>query len=454
MILRLRGPFVLASVPLVIAALCLSALGIHESLVAGRVRTEVAQIREAGHPTDDVSMSRWHAEKTSPDGTKAWSEILRLVDAGSTSFGRIERVPYVGSAPIPGEIAPSGEWAEEAEVGEYLYWMRPVIDQIHEATEYPVPVWQPIEFQGFDTPLPELQDARTIIRLLSLETEHALYQQDAERALRALDSMRRVAAAFDWPLCMVCDLVQIAHRGTHQSMIRRSMATGIWNEDQLRRLTDQLGPPREVSQRWRDVIAGERAMMMASVLDTHLSDDLWGSNAPPALVRQWLFVLPSVRERLLQNYQALQSVAAGGLDELTQRAENLQQTWTSETGESQSFVLLPAQVQGLFLPAVVSYAVAIEREETSRRFALTALAIKRFQLQTGHWPENLSQLERVGLEASDWETVSGGRFGYEATDGRAYLWSYERHKESAVSSTRPPLQLEDGTSNIVVTTIH
>src|SRR5690606_37668842 len=140
---------------------------------------------------------------------------------------------------------------------------RPVIAQIHAATKHPAPVWMPIEFHGFMTLLEELQNSRSIQRLMQLETEHAIYHRDAERAMAGLESMQGVAAAFDWPICMVADLVHIALRGSHRSMVRRSLAVDLWDEDQLRHLADQLGPPQDVRQRWFDVVAGERGMMWA-----------------------------------------------------------------------------------------------------------------------------------------------------------------------------------------------
>src|SRR5690606_25834757 len=101
-----------------------------------------------------------------------------------------------GNAPPPVEIVPGGRWDEEPAVAEFLQWMRPVIDDIQAATEYPTPVWQPIEFRGYSTLLEELQNSRSLVRLLSLDVEHALYHGESDRALRSLQAMQGVADAF------------------------------------------------------------------------------------------------------------------------------------------------------------------------------------------------------------------------------------------------------------------
>lgn len=445
----LRGPFLWASIPLALFGICLIAWGVQERRAADRVQAELVRIRDAGYPVGNASMTRWFAEQTSPEGTQDWNELLRLVHSEADSFGNVARIPYVGGAPVAGRLAPDATWAEEAEVAEYLRWMRPVIEQIHEATEHPAPVWQPIQFQGFSTLLEELQGSRGIIRLLQLEVEHALYHRDADRALRALDSMRGVTDAFDWPFCIVCDLVHIAMRQVHQSTIRRSLAADIWNHDQLRQLTNQLLPPREIAERWRDVIAGERAMMLASITDPRL----WADEQSTGWVHQWLFALPSVRERTLDSYREMEGVAVDRFDVLTQRASDLADAWSSEAETPRTLVSLPSRIYELFLPAVESYAMAVEREETSRRFALTALAIKRFQHQEGRWPDDLAQLQQVGLNASDWQTVSGGRFGYEVAEGRAFLWSYHPQKETHVLSTRPAADAGEGGIDVALTEI-
>ncbi len=442
----LRWPFLVTVIPLGLLFLCVTALAGHEKQAFNRVQAELARLRASGQPIDDASMSEWFLDNTSSEGAAAWGAIIQLVTAaprGTDSFDRLPYVGRVGRASVPAEIKPGSDWPEQREVAEYLRCMRPVIDQIAAATEYPTPVWQPLEFRGFMTLLGELQNSRQLTRLLALEAEHALYHGDTDRALRSLESMRGVAAAFDWELCIVAELVQIAARGVHQNMIRRSLAADLWSADQLQLLQEQLGPARDVPPRWRRVIAGERALILASVSDR----EFW--QAEVGLSPLWS--MPSLRAAMLRNYQEMENVAAGGLVGLVQRAGELERHRANKAGRRQSFLSF-IDHSASYLPAIGAFAEATESEENSRRFSRTAVAIKAFQLRSGRWPHQLAELQQVGLSADDWNTVSGGRFGYESGEA-AYLWGYPYNRETRtrVPATRPePNEDESGSDTAMV----
>jgi hypothetical protein len=436
-----RWPFWATVIPLTLLLAFLIVFVVHEKRAQDRLNSELAHIRTSDDPVDDATMSQWFLARTSQEGTSAWREILHLTDASLAAFGQagFKRIPYVGEAPVPAEIRPGDEWPEEQDVAEYLRWMQPVLQQIEEASHYPTPVWQPIECRGFETLLPELQNSRSLTRLLSVEVEHALYHGDAERALRGLESMRAVTTAFDWELVLVTELVQIALRQVHQGMIRRSLGIDIWNEEQLLALQEQLGPARDVPTMWRRVFAGERAMMIAGLQNPQAL----GHGSEEASSIGMISRVPSLREPVILAYEKLQSVGGEGLVGLPGRVTKTLETFATATNP----------LLGLLLPAVTAFAVAIENEETSRRFSRTAVAIKSFQLKHGQWPDQLSELSQVGLSANDWNTVSGGTFGYEIDGAEAILWSYSKHDEPRVRSTRPGIgaDAKKNDSDIVVT---
>ncbi len=435
----LRWPFLLVVIPLALFLVLLVALAIQENQASNRVQVELTQLRQAAIPVDDVSMSQWYAENTSRERTADWGEILRLVESAPGNFGDFDRLPYVGNGERPAEIGAAATWPQEPEVAQFLQWMRPVIDQVRTAAEPPTPVWQPISFQGFGTLLPQLQSSRNVVRLLNLDVEHALHHRDSDRALRGLASMRGTADAFDSQTCMVDLMVQIALRQVHHTMIRRSLTVELWDEEQLQQLSEQVGPPTDIASRWQRVIAGERAMMLASLSEpSH-----WQPVDVSRVAVQWMFALPSSRMRLLETYRDMESIGAGGLDGLSQRAAAWERTWAGDGSSPPSMLLTLGQMHRSLLPATADFAAVIEREEDSRRFSQTALAIKRFQLQEQRWPEALRELVQAGLPASDWNTVSAGPFGYEVAGDEAYLWSYDLQEDPRlVSPTRPEIDPE------------
>lgn len=429
----LRWPFWVTAIPLGMLLCSFLWLVIREIQASDRVAAELARIETAGQPTGNASLARWFSQHTHREGTTAWSEILAL--AVRPWGGPSEQLPYVGPAAEPRQLDPQQPWPEQQVVGEYLRWMRPVIEQIHQANEYPVPVWQPVQFRGYLTQLEELHSARGVIRLLCLDVEHALYQGDSTRALRSLAAMRRTADAFDWQFAVVADLVPLTYRKIHQAMVRRSLSVDHWKDEQLRALAEQLAQPRELPQRWQRVVAGERAFASAAGAE----QQYWLDENQTWIV-SLLMRIPSGRESILMSYRRLESLGDSGVEALVEH------DWNALYGD------LRHSPWSILMPSFTSYARAIEREEDSRRFALTAVAIKRFQRHSGHWPEHLSQLQQVGLDSADWTTVSGGRFGYQVQDDAVLLWSYEPHDQTRVSSAPPQPEREgDDLSDLLIT---
>lgn len=430
----------LLALPLGIFLLALIGVGIREWQAEQRLDEELARIRGAGLPTDDATMSQWFQQATHTEGTAAWGELLRLAGGAALPSAAFDALPYIGNAEPPTVIEPGGAWPEEPLVAEYLSWMRPAIEQLHEASEYPTPVWQPIEFQGFQTLLEELQESRSLIRLLQVEVEHALHHGEAERALRGLSSMRGVAEAFNWDICLVADLVHRALVGVHQSMILRSLACDLWTEEQLEQLLEQLGPPIEADGKWQRVFAGERAMTASALMDPASQLGL-GTGSP-----FWILVkLPSQREFWIRAYDAMLTVGEGPLDGLLDRAQALEESWqrNQRDGRGSFFDLTRFQVS-LFFPALEAYANAFVRSENGRRLARTALGIKKYQLRNGTWPTDLRQLEQVGLKASDWRIVSGEPLGFKVDGQVAYVWGTDWQEPQPGKAIRAqPPNLDD-----------
>jgi hypothetical protein len=105
----------------------------------------------------------------------------------------------------------------------------------------------------------------------------------------------------------------------------------------------------------------------------------------------------------------------------------------------------------MLAPAIHSVATAVIRSEDSRRFTITAIAIKRYHLANGQFPERLADLKAIGLNPSDWTTVAGTDFGYTPGDtpgDTVYVWSYSLRDPAVIAAERPEVD-EDGMEQIV-----
>lgn len=428
---RRRWLLLLVMLPIVTGLIAVAVLGYGEYRSHREVRAEIARLRAAGEPVDNETLALWFQAGTSQEGTAAWRDVLSAVEQVSTGE-TVNAFPIIGLGKLPEPLVPGGDWPDEPRIAEFLQEVRPLIKQIEQAGRYPAPVWQPIGFDGFSTLLPELQSSLSIIRLLQLEVQDALYHGDTERALRGLAGMQATAAAFDWDCCIVADLVGIALRSIHHDAIRKSLADTDWDAPQLDQLLAQVQQPRDVVVRWRRICAGERAMLLALLRGN-------GAELDGMLPRRGtryaaaLLLLPSAKEKYLDVMAAFQQIGEPGVMGMTARVQQLEREVA--LSDRRRFDLT-----ALFLPAMSAVAAAYEREELRRRLTRTALGVKRYRVSEGRWPARLSDLAVVGLEPKDWTALQAGPFGYKIEGGDAVLWAYDIHDRGSPSRIRsePP----------------
>ncbi len=441
---RRRWLLLLVSLPIVLGVIAVAVLGLSEYRSSREVAAEIARLRAAGEPVDNETMANWFLAGTSQEGTAAWREILLAVE--QVSSGEATRsFPIIGMGNLPANLVPGGDWPDEPRIAEFLQDVRPLIAQIEQAGKHPTPVWQPIAFDSFSTLLPEIQASRGIVRLLTLEVQHALYHRDTERALRGLAAMRATAAAFDWDFCMVADLVGIALRGIHRDTIRRSLAETDWEPAQLDQLLAQVQHPQDIAAHWHRICAGERAMTLAWLQGSR--EDLEGMlpqktrGYPPALL-----LVPSGTKRYLDRMATFQQIGELGVLGMASRA----QEWEKEVSQPDRW-RFNDMLTALFLPAVATMATAYERDELDRRLTRTALGIKRYRVSEGRWPARLSDLAAVGLEARDWTALQAGPFGYKVEGEGVVLWAYDVHDSRSPSRIRsqPPGEKDVGSSGLL-----
>jgi len=434
-----RRPFLLVAIPMSLAMLALLYFAGVQFQAARRVKAEVRRIRLANLPIDAQSQSEWFMANTSREHSDAWAELLMLGNVSTSEREVVERLPYVGNAAISEAIDPDQPWADESVVAQWLEMINPLIDKMHAVSGSKEPTWQPLTFEGVATLLEPIQNSRSLGRIIQVEIEHALYVGDSDRAMRGLQSLDGLAYAFDWRICLVTDLVAVALRGIHFSMIQRSLSLDIWTEEQLAELLSQVAERHDLAKRWRTTIAGERGLMFDEVTNqfARVDDSGFGGMA-------FLFSIPSVRERLLIAYSEMEPIADQGIDHLAKNSELLEIRWALDSASRFSIEKIGV---GMLLPAIQAYAAAMVRNEDSRRFTLTAIAIKRYQSAKGQFPERLTQLKDVGFNASDWTTVGGNEFGYEKGD-QAYLWSYSFRDTKVMPQQRPELD-DDGMQQLV-----
>ena len=168
-------------IPVLLFALFLCLFGYREARAYRELNDKLNAIRQAGEPIDNASLETHFEKTTHKGGTVAWSEALMLArSANAISNG----LPIVGVANLPRDFRPGVEWPEEPRVAEFLREIRPLFKKIDAAAAFPMPVWTPIDFNGFSTTLEVYQESRSLARILDLDTSYALFHKESERALK------------------------------------------------------------------------------------------------------------------------------------------------------------------------------------------------------------------------------------------------------------------------------
>lgn len=401
------------------------------------LKAKIQQRQDQGLPIDNASLAKWFEENTHSEGTKAWREILQLSeDVNGLGYYELH-VPYISEAELSERIDPDAPWDGEAQVAEFLNIARPLLDRIEDATQHSTPVWQPIQFDGYNTLLPELQMSRGVSRVLCVEIEHALYRRDADRALRGLKSLRHLVDTFDWDISLVNRLVTMAIQNMYYSMIFRSLSCEVWQAAHAEQLLAQIGPARELGSDWKVVFDCEMAYAMAMA---NAPEQLGSSMGQPNMhIAAQLLTLPSSKLQLFDDYLEISNLGQGGYAELRRNAQAI-----SDQIEQVRF---SANLSQMLIPSTMAVASSFERTEDWRRLCCTAIGVKLFQVRNGRWPKNLGELGQVGLLPADATTITGGPIGYSVEEEGAYVWtrdmdSYNRFEvPQRVPATRPVVLL-------------
>ncbi len=398
-------------------------LGYREHQASRELESLIAPIRAAGLPLGDAWMEKRFREMASSQGTAAWSRILLL--SSSFGWGAQEKLPILGSGEPLRMLEPGAQWKSKAQVKDYLAEAQPLLDMIHQARVYPMPVWQPMEFRGEGTLLPELQESRNVGRLLQLEFEDAVMENDPDRALRALSSMKTTAEAFDWDLWIVAELIQITLRGQHYESLQRSLVSNVWTLEHMETLIEQVRQPMNVAQSWHDSLDSQQAMLLSFIS---------GSQQLPVIPNE-LARSASSQLAMVQEYRELQALAATPVGQLAEAVGQVQSRWAALAAQNSDSLL-----RDQYMIAGQAYASAFERDERSRRLVLTSLAVKKFHLLHQRWPNQLQELSQVGLVPADWTLPGIGSLGYAIEpDGKtACVWSVSENQGSVFEQNQIP----------------
>lgn len=369
-----------------------------------------------GAPADVNSLVHWYEGRTHSESTERWGEIIQMILTPVNP----KQTPVLGDCELPNILDPNEPWKEAEYVKTYLQHTEVVRHEIIEALKSPAPVRVPMKFEGLGTTLEFQRSSRSIYRYLELDFEYAYYTRDTRRALQDIRLMGECTQALNSDLFIVGGLVQLASQQTKDYSIRRSLTLSQWSEMELQELLELSNSSCVSAEQWRSILYSERCYTLMAM------DEF------------------TVGEIALLQWNSREQSASSGQDfsYLRDLEFAIQLTTTTRSRFFRPEQGLKTKFRAGGQDAISFLARAASKAENARHWTRTAIALRLYQKLHGKYPENLNDLQTVGLTPDDTALLDGTPFGYEIENGIAYLWTTdftksEIHSIGATRSKRP-----------------
>lgn len=403
----------------IVIAIATGGFALREFSASQQFANRLEEIRRSGMPIDDASLESMFTTVTNTDNSVAWNEVGFLASGWVSTMGH--DLPAFGSTTTPASAFLAGDWPAGQRVGELLEQIQPLIQQIHlTADKTNGPVWQPIHFDGFNTLLGPIQEARSISRLLQLDYEYAVFTKDRQRALRDIKSSLAAIKAYQWDAFLVAELVNIAQIGMLYNSVGQSLKSPMWTIEDLNDLKQMFDKPIDANSRWTRSCASELAAALSTVTSiqntgstfpvTGRTNDNFGTS-----FFLWAAKLPSSKLRLLNDFDAYKSVGTASLENILRESSKVDQQGSHGI------------LSGLLVPSFEAVARVYVNMEESRRVLLAAIALKQFKLSHGDFPKGLEELlgdPSLGITRGQLEGVDHALFGYKYFESQpVFIWN-------------------------------
>lgn len=304
----------------------------------------------------------------------------------------------------------------------------PILDKIETMMASGDQVWLPIVFESVWTSLYEAQQTRAVARVMKYSFLDAVHQGDNGRAIRILKMSKRLFGRNHHPTFLVEELIQIACYSQMLEVTRDSIAANVWSDTELEEIESVVEPAIDWDDQWKQTIESE----MLSILPDLIRDDgsLVGSASPGVRLQ----LAPSTRRLMVDRQHEVSMIRGVGTSRHLEEVTRVANDWRAgdQVVEIDRWLQIPTLatdwIEGLVMPAYGSVASAFRRVVNEERFTQAIFSLRKYRSQTGEWPDDLSQLSKLGLVPSSIEAFDGGPFHYEIDDGRAVIYDQSHHR--------------------------
>lgn len=366
-----------------------------------------ARIRAAGHPVTLEEMDEFYAL---PDGvednTELWLDAFFASDA-ATNHPDARTLPVVGDGP---DIPPLDQpWAEKDAVVSFLNTHAEALKAVHRAADSGGGVRFPHDFsQGIAMLLPDIHQARSCARLLTLEAHVRAREGDTAGTVESIRDTFALARTLDRDPVLVSFLVRMALDGIAIENTRQLLGQADPTREELRAVQEDLRN-LDYHAELENALIGER------VFGLSIFDDPGQLGFGPFQSQLMRLAAPGAKIKYIDLMSDAIEAASEPWDEVLAN-EPWKKNWNPNSRNPFDGLV------GSVFPAIDNCYLAAARQETKSTALDAAIAVELYQREHGEPPATLEALVPDYLPAVPIDPFSGKALSYKPIEGGFILY--------------------------------
>jgi hypothetical protein len=397
------------------------------------LRSELNALRVQGLPTNGTELNEYYQVPAGTvDTTSLWMQAIAAAIATNSHAGR-EALPLIGdgSTPIP---LPGNTWGQLDQCRAFLTNAAKEMQDIRRACEAGGCVAFPVDFRaGIAVDLTQIQDCRSIARLLVMDAYVAAHDGDASKALDDIKGILALSNALQAEPTMISQMVRVAVSTIACLTMESLMPACDWSDADLMSLQEALRA-EDFQQTLRTGLIGERAICLLEI-KRMTPGILYRSNAQMALE-----IFARMLEGLSEDWPVAIKTQAEIAADINARAKG-------------AISRLRYVTATLLLPANETIMITGARAVARQRCLICAIAAERHRKLVGEYPTSLNDIDvelfapTIQQSADTTDPFNGQPLKYSVTAEGVLIYSVGRDMTDdggKVSSDHPRQQPDVG----------
>ncbi len=425
---------ILGIIPSVIGLVQLVTMFVGHEILYGEnrqpfVEEHLDELRRNGLPIDNPTLEEWYSKATSDRDKEAWKTVFSRME--SEKIVRWSEGAPLLNAQVPETIVFQTESSESLAAQQLLDQSKGLREEIHHLAASRTPVRFPFQFEGVETLYVELRMIDQVSQLLALEHACAHLSKDSATIRRSVQTRLNLKRIIDHVPGLISSLLRTRfHTSAMQGLSLALVEDSLTSED-LDLLAKSLqAEPLELDA-FRENIQLERGICLPVFSDLHR----YGASIFPEgeilkLPRKASYNDMANYLEIMQSLEACDPNDYRALCELCEQIEGR----LAEIAKLRDLVGMyhlykDWRITSLFLPSMRFYATRIGEEKNAHVRTLYALQLRRFQNGYGQFPDQLSELKKIGFLPESHTVVGNQPIGYQRRGDEAILWTADLQKE-------------------------